>query len=159
MVYKKGFTLIELLVVISIIALLSTLGAVSLNSARQRSRDARRVADMKNLQTALELYYDINNRYPIEVAAVNLGTTGNQALCSASSDAFVANTAACTTLSGNVYMSLTTPASPGCSGGSGVNYIYQINATGADYTVNFCLENGAGAFAAGEHTLTPAGIQ
>jgi len=50
-----GFTLIELLVVIAIIGLLSSLAVVSLNSARQKARDARRVSDVRQLATLLEL--------------------------------------------------------------------------------------------------------
>lgn len=61
---NKGFTLIELLVVIAIIGLLSSVVLASLNSARTKARDARRVADIKQMQTALELYYDTNKRYP-----------------------------------------------------------------------------------------------
>ncbi|MBU4332570.1 type II secretion system GspH family protein [Patescibacteria group bacterium] len=61
---KSGFTLIELLVVISIIGLLSTLAIVALNNARAKARDAKRLVDMKQIQTALDLYYDANNRYP-----------------------------------------------------------------------------------------------
>ena len=64
---KKGFTLIELLVVISIIGFLSTLAVVSLNNARIKSRDAKRKADLKQIQTALEVYYDKNNYYPTEM--------------------------------------------------------------------------------------------
>ena len=54
----RGFTLIELLVVIAIIGVLATVVLASLNSARRKSRDARRVTDIKQLQLALELYYD-----------------------------------------------------------------------------------------------------
>lgn len=61
---KKGFTLIELLVVIAIIGILSSVVLASLNSARQKSRDARRVADIKQIQLALELYFDANSEYP-----------------------------------------------------------------------------------------------
>ena len=159
MVHKKGFTLIELLVVISIIGLLSTLGAVSLNSARQRSRDARRVADMKNLPTALELYFDVNSVYPVEASAVSLAVTANKNILCSSSASFAGSCAG-----GNTYMTLTTPAAPGCSDAVSVanvaeNYSY-ISADGSTYTVTFCLETGVGAFAsAGDRTLTPAGIQ
>ncbi len=67
---KRGFTLIELLVVIAIIGILSSVVLASLNSARQKSRDARRIADIKQLQIALELYYDSNNNYPTSLAAL-----------------------------------------------------------------------------------------
>jgi prepilin-type N-terminal cleavage/methylation domain-containing protein len=61
---KRGFTLIELLVVIAIIGILSSIVLASLNSARQRGRDARRISDIKQIQLALELYYDANSAYP-----------------------------------------------------------------------------------------------
>lgn len=61
---KKGFTLIELLVVIAIIGLLTTLAIVALDSARQKSRDAKRVTDIRQIQTALELYFNGGGTYP-----------------------------------------------------------------------------------------------
>jgi len=64
----KGFTLIELLVVIAIIGILSSVVLASLNSAREKSRDARRVSDIKQIQLALELYFDSNGEYPDTIA-------------------------------------------------------------------------------------------
>jgi len=61
---NKGFTLIELLVVIAIIGLLSSVVLASLNTARSKSRDAQRISDVRQLQTALEFFYDEHGRYP-----------------------------------------------------------------------------------------------
>ena len=62
---KKGFTLIELLVVISIISFLSSIVLASLNTARAKARDARRMEDMQEIQKALELFAnDHNGSYP-----------------------------------------------------------------------------------------------
>ena len=60
-----GFTLIQLLVVIAIIGLLASVVLVSLNSARQKARNAKRVADLSQMQKALELYFDTYNSYPV----------------------------------------------------------------------------------------------
>ena len=73
---KQGFTLIELLVVIAIIGILSSVVLASLNSARQKSRDAKRVSDVKQLQLALELYFDSNGGYPSAVSTATLVTPG-----------------------------------------------------------------------------------
>lgn len=62
---NQGFTLIELLVVISIIGILSSVVLTSLNSARAKARDTTRKSDLRQLQTALEMYYNDNGKYPI----------------------------------------------------------------------------------------------
>lgn len=63
---SKGFTLIELLVVVSLIGVLATLVIANMNSARERARDAQRKSDMRNIQTALRLYYNDNGGYPLK---------------------------------------------------------------------------------------------
>ena len=61
---QRGFTLIELLVVIAIIGLLSSVVLASLNTARAKARDARRLSDMRQFSIALQLYFDDNLHYP-----------------------------------------------------------------------------------------------
>jgi len=62
---SRGFTLIELLVVIAVIGLLSSVVFTSLNTARAKARDASRKVSLKQLQLALELYFDSNGSYPV----------------------------------------------------------------------------------------------
>jgi len=66
---EKGFTLIELLVVISIIGILATIVLVSLNTARKKARDARRVSDLRQMALALEMFYDANGGYVADTTA------------------------------------------------------------------------------------------
>ena len=76
---KRGFTLIELLVVIAIIGIIATMILLRLSTARKKARDARRLSDVKQIQTALELYFDTYNRYPTHDASGCAGwDTGNQ---------------------------------------------------------------------------------
>jgi prepilin-type N-terminal cleavage/methylation domain-containing protein len=90
---NRGFTLIELLMVIAIIGLLATMAVTSLNNARQKSRDARRVSDIKQLMTALEMYvsgtttglYPVQASTALELGSANakcLGPSGFAATCS-----------------------------------------------------------------------------
>jgi prepilin-type N-terminal cleavage/methylation domain-containing protein len=62
--FKKGFTLIELLVVIAIIGVLSSIVLASLNNARKTANDAKRLSDIHQIQTALEMYRLAYNAYP-----------------------------------------------------------------------------------------------
>lgn len=60
---KTGFTLIEILIVVAIIGILSTMGLLAFQKSLQRSRDARRIAEIKSLQGAAEQYYADHNSY------------------------------------------------------------------------------------------------
>lgn len=59
-----GFTLIELLVVIAIIGILASVVLASLNSAREKSRNAAFVSQIKEVQTSIERFYIDNGFYP-----------------------------------------------------------------------------------------------
>lgn len=146
---KKGFTLIELLVVIAIIGLLSTLAVVSLGAARERARDVKRIADLSNLKSALELYASDQGTYPIITTStkINGDDTLNKEACldaSLAPDAtpFVVG-AACTK---NL---MTIPKD------TVKDYIYEYksNDNGTTYTIWVQLEAKIGACA------TPEGIK
>ena len=62
----EGFTLIELLVVIAIIGLLSSIVFASLDGAREKARDARRISDLQEMEKAMALYFADNGDYPGE---------------------------------------------------------------------------------------------
>lgn len=62
----QGFTLIELLVVIFIIGILVALLLSNILGARQRAEDVQRKSEMQQLKKALRLYYNDNQRYPVQ---------------------------------------------------------------------------------------------
>ncbi len=70
---KKGFTLIEMLVVVAIIGLLSSVVVIGVGTARQNARDARRIADIRQIQSIVESYNLMHGSYP-----ENLEATGTQ---------------------------------------------------------------------------------
>ena len=61
---NKGYTIMEILVVVAIMGLISSIAFVSLQNARAEARDVKRVADIKQVQNALELYYSKYGVYP-----------------------------------------------------------------------------------------------
>jgi len=67
---EKGFTLIELLVVVAIIGLLSSIISLGVNNSRIKARDAKRVTDLKQVKTGLDLYFANGSGYPAAEAWV-----------------------------------------------------------------------------------------
>ncbi len=124
----RGFTLIELLVVISIIGILTTLFLANLNAARERARDAQRKSDLRNIKTALRLYYNDAGGYPGSASGqiVGCGTLAAPTNCTWGGTFSTSTT---------VYMSIL-PKDPLSS--QGYSYL-QINSD--DYTLTACLEN------------------
>lgn len=145
---KRGFTLIELLVVVAIIGLLSTLAVVAVNNARSKSRDAKRISDVKQIQVALELYYSDHNAYPVVVEPGLIIGSDNAKILSSE-----AGFTSFEQVEGTIYLSSIAPnPTPG-----GSDYIY-VCEDGTSYTIEYTLENNSGGIAKGEHTATPEGI-
>lgn len=63
---QKGFTLIELLVVVAVIGALSgiVVSMISTGGFRDKANDAQRISHLKQIQTALELYFSDFRAYP-----------------------------------------------------------------------------------------------
>jgi len=133
---KKAFTLIELLVVIAIIGILTALAVVSLQNSRRSARDAKRIADVKQIQIALELYYQDNSSYPPTLSP---------------GDTLATNSI--------TYME-TIPYPPTIIDGdcSTTSYTYSTSNDQSYYNINFCLSNNVGSLPSGEVIASPRGL-
>jgi len=67
---RWAIIVVIILVGIAVMGILASIVLASLNSARMKSRDARRIADIKRIQLTLELYYDVFSEYPASLAAL-----------------------------------------------------------------------------------------
>lgn len=103
---------------------------VQLQDARQKSRDAKRIADVKQIQTALELYYNDESLYPEELAGIT-----------------------------DIYMRSIpqnpTPIGDNCGQES---YEYNSSEDREYYSLTYCLEGDTGSIKAGQNIATPAGL-
>lgn len=143
---NKGFTLIELLVVIAIIGLLSTLAVVSLNGARVKARNARRMSDLKQISTAMELYSSENSYYPINAGETLPGAAAALGACGTNGVGAVAETGAIDNLCGsgnairdasNVYLA-SIPIDP-TNSGTNVYHFEADTSVAANIGSNYCM--------------------
>ncbi len=136
-----AFTLIELLVVIAIIGVLSTLAIVALGNLRAKSRDAKRVADIKQISTALELYYDDQGYYPTII------TPGNSLTNPGNTTTYLA-----------IIPSNPTPRNDGIC--ADANYSYTVNnqSNPTYYNISTCLGSTSSSNNAGAIAYSPTGL-
>ena len=138
-----GFTLIELLVVVAVIGLLAAIVLVSLNSTKAKSRDGKRIAEIKNLKTALEFYNNAQGQY------VNAGncTTGTWVVLNGATDAVSQ-----ALISLNLYAAGGAPADPMAPN---QNYEYCYTASTKKYQLRYTLETNSNAGTQGVHIAEP----
>ncbi|PKM91449.1 hypothetical protein CVU82_02535 [Candidatus Falkowbacteria bacterium HGW-Falkowbacteria-1] len=136
---KKAFTLVELLVVIAIIGILATLATIALQQARSRARDSSRVADMKQVQTALELFFNEQGRYPTEEEWGSGSISGDF-------ENFM-----------NIIPTAPTPADGTCDSDEN-SFYYTPSEDYSAYTISFCLGKSISNLENGLKCLTPGGI-
>lgn len=139
-VQTSGFTLIELIIVIGIIALIIAFSVSNLLGARGRARDAKSKAEVREMKSALRLYYNDFQSYPALGASspwiMGCGVDGTD-LCTLNPACGIefASGASCAT----AYMKRL----PRLADNSDVSYVYGVNATADDFCLLVSLENAA----------------
>ncbi len=76
---RQGFTLIELMIVMVILAILAAVGTGSFLSSQKKARDSTRKSHLKNISTALELYFNDKGKYPPDDGAGKIRGCGDDA--------------------------------------------------------------------------------
>jgi len=64
--YEEGFTLIELMIAIVIIGILATIAVPVYSNAVQESKISKAKADLRTLESAIEIYFIEKGEYPKE---------------------------------------------------------------------------------------------
>lgn len=139
---QPKITLLEVLVVVAIIAIVGTLAAVAVGAARSKERDATRLSNVRQTQSALEDYFNENNTYPEgenlplgdSSQSACLGITGFHADCSTESATIMR-------LVPRVYES-GLPGLVTCGNPARKAFCYTLLNEGDAYAIQFELENG-----------------
>jgi prepilin-type N-terminal cleavage/methylation domain-containing protein len=125
---KSGFTLIELLIVIALISILTT-GLIEIINPAQKMRQARdgqRKADLRQVQSALEMYRSDQGAYPPMVGNGNF--------------AFPASCASVTSLK-SPDGAITYMQNIPCDLKNNGNLVYKYRISSPTYWLGACLEN------------------
>ena len=126
---KRGFTLVELLIVVAIIGLLVSMAMIRINQTKTKARDSRRVGDISNIATALALYHNDRNRYPVYEGAIDGSPT--DVLSAELKNAGLMSVVPLDPLNRDV---------GGCGTAGGYHYYYVSNIDGSNYILWYCLE-------------------
>jgi type II secretion system protein G len=133
----RAFTLIELLVVIAIIGILSSVVLASLNAARGKANDARRLQDLQEIAKALAIYRIDNGKFPDPAGCYSVTKNSNEAYGLDNTTAIVPNFV-------GTYMS-SVPGDPVLAPlGRGGNYMYFNQNGGNSVTLWAILEASTG---------------
>lgn len=135
--------------VVAIVAFIGVMAAVAVNSARSKQRDATRLANVRQMQSALEDYFNENNTYPVgdllplgdATQSACLGITGFHADCSGESSTIMRSVP--TTFEDGLDDLVT------CGDPKRNAFCYTQLNEGGSYVIHFELENG----------LTSVGLQ
>ena len=129
---SRGFTLIELLVVIAIIGILASLLVANFINVRERSKDAQRKSNLRQIQSALELHRADEGNYPS-------GSPGLKNCPVSGTKTNLGNAAATANPCGTIYMKKIPLDPSGVTYYNSGNYYYGTASTG--YLLVACLEN------------------
>lgn len=136
---NRAFTLVELIISIAIIGVILSLSMIAISDIRLKARDAERLSDIRQIQTALELYKRDEGYYPDSL------TLGSRFIGSTSSTTYMQ------TLPHNP-----NPRTDGACPDE--DYFYMPIATSTSYQLGFCLGGRTGDYVAGDKCASPSGI-
>lgn len=67
---NRNFNLIELIIIILIIGILASIILPNITNFSDKAKDTRRIADIRNVQTAVDMYHSKNNKHPTHYTPV-----------------------------------------------------------------------------------------
>jgi len=136
-----GFTLMEVILVIVIIGILTTISFLTLINTRYRALDVRRLADVKQIQYALDAFLDMHGDYP--------------------EDQEFAPGTALVSRNGHVTFLNNIPSNPeprAVGGCADEDYVYHQRSDGKSYVLQYCLSGKVSDLAPGVCQAMPGAV-